>query len=328
MNTKEDASLGARLDRSLHDVFGVRPTYFADSLEVFDFLRASGCRCHHLAPSEDPVNLPEELRASAVLLMTEHEHPSHYYERAFGDSRVLMVPLRPFDPSPRAARYALERIAGSDFARGAANIRQVLDFLGRHEGPFRLLGDGCDLVVELAGEVTLMQPMADPLLQPREWGAIGQWLEAGLIPNGGDIHRPGYIVNGQFLARGASVARHPTMPEARAHLPMEARRLVRELREAGQFPLRLSVEASRVVELRTQGGRDLLAQVRRLSGEHTDMVLLEVAVSSDASTSAQGIDWSINSVMNEGCAGVHIAVGDGIHAAHIDFIATEARISP
>ncbi|MDC0746131.1 hypothetical protein [Polyangium mundeleinium] len=328
MKPKDHVSLGEQLDRSLHPVFGVRPTYFADSLEVYDFLRSTGCRCHYLAAGDDPASLPEELRANAVLLFTERDNPPRFYDDAFGNSRVLMIPLRPFEPSLRAAMYALERIAQSDFARAAENSRQLINFIGAHQDSFRIQGDGCDLLVQLADEITVMQPIEDPFLQPREWGAIGQWLEVGLIPNGGNIQRSGYLVKGQFLARGTSIARHQTMPEARAHLHREARELAHDLREDGQFPLTLSVEDSRIKEIRTQGGKDIYKEVRRLSGEHTDMVLLELSMSSNASTSSQTIDWSINSVMNEGCAGVHVAVGDGISAAHIDFIATDARIIP
>ncbi|XYH94712.1 hypothetical protein ACMHYB_43865 [Sorangium sp. So ce1128] len=320
-------SLGERLDRSLYDVFGSRPTYFVDSFEILDFLTSIGCRCHCLAAHDDPSALPHDLSANAVLIFTERDNASQFYYAGFGGSRVLMVPLRPFDASLRAATYALERIAEIDFVRVTNRNRQVIELMESCDGFLRIEGNGCDLIVELADEITLMQTMADPLLRPREWGAIGQWIEVGLIPNGGHIRRLGYNVSGQFVAQGTSIARHQAMPEAKAHLHVEARRLVHELREDGQFPLTLSVEGSQIREIRTQGGMDLYSEVRRLSGEHTDMMLLEVAISGDVSSSDRAIDWSVNSVMNEGFAGAHIAVGDGINAAHIDFIALDARVA-
>ena len=43
--------------------------------------------------------------------------------------------------------------------------------------------------------------------------------------------------------------------------------------------------------------------------------------------SSETTDWSINSQLNEPAGGVHLALGAGETAAHIDFVSPNAMIS-
>ncbi|WP_405741822.1 hypothetical protein OG885_42100 [Streptomyces sp. NBC_00028] len=38
------------------------------------------------------------------------------------------------------------------------------------------------------------------------------------------------------------------------------------------------------------------------------------------------VDGSLNCLLNEGAAGVHLGVGNGLDGVHFDFISTEARL--
>ena len=49
-------------------------------------------------------------------------------------------------------------------------------------------------------------------------------------------------------------------------------------------------------------------------------MLVEMAISNNPGLEASELDWSVNSVLNEGARGIHFAVGDGVTGAHIDFI--------
>ena len=38
------------------------------------------------------------------------------------------------------------------------------------------------------------------------------------------------------------------------------------------------------------------------------------------------VDWNLNCVLNEGAAGIHIGIGNGLTGMHFDFISTEAQL--
>jgi hypothetical protein len=53
--------------------------------------------------------------------------------------------------------------------------------------------------------------------------------------------------------------------------------------------------------------------------------LTEVAIGTGALPLGR-VEWSLNSVLNEGATGIHVGVGNGLNGTHFDFISTEARL--
>ena len=51
-----------------------------------------------------------------------------------------------------------------------------------------------------------------------------------------------------------------------------------------------------------------------------------MAFSTNAGIRPEFIDWTKNSQLNEGAIGIHVAVGEGLRGAHIDFICPEVDI--
>lgn len=102
---------------------------------------------------------------------------------------------------------------------------------------------------------------------------------------------------------------------------------MQQLRSNGEFPLTINLVRSRASSIVTRQGKDVAAEIRNLTNESYDLMLLEVAFSGNSGIRAADIDWRINSVMNEGAAGMHIGIGDGVTGAHIDFIAPGVELT-
>jgi hypothetical protein len=87
------------------------------------------------------------------------------------------------------------------------------------------------------------------------------------------------------------------------------------------------VENSRAVSISIDNV-DITKKIREYSNPEYDLLLVEMAVSTNSSLQPNEIDWSVNSFMNEGVEGIHIAVGDGMTGAHIDFICPGVSTNP
>lgn len=102
-------------------------------------------------------------------------------------------------------------------------------------------------------------------------------------------------------------------------------RLLQRVREAGGFPLSLSLVNSRVTAVMTSEGQNLLPQLLSWVDVKNRDLVAELAFAT--SGVSLPVDWSVNSAVNEASGGMHVALGAGVEGAHIDFISTEAVLS-
>ncbi len=77
--------------------------------------------------------------------------------------------------------------------------------------------------------------------------------------------------------------------------------------------------------IRTAHGDDVMSKIKPLTDKVFHGFLVELAFAS--LTPSTKTDWSINSQINEAAGGVHIALGTGVSAAHIDFVSPYAIIN-
>jgi hypothetical protein len=87
----------------------------------------------------------------------------------------------------------------------------------------------------------------------------------------------------------------------------------------------LEIKNSEVTKILTSSGEDILKLIRPLTDEVFHGKLIEVSFAS--LSPSENTDWSINSQINEAAGGVHIALGTGVEAAHIDFISPFASVN-
>ena len=299
---------------------GQLPVVISDSdyvLRKFDEVGFDSLPLSRLCSEADCV--PNE-----ILLVTVNPSkipsPDHL-ARVMGHSAALLAPLLSFCANRRSIDYFFSRLREIDFVAACSRSRRRLEQLQHQSTPLLISSLGCELSIELGDNLEVFAPKVEPIINPGEWITVSQFLEIALIPN---EDYSCFNVNGKLLCDGISIAIHRQNFNKSQPIARKAWRIFSEVRRRGGFPLVLEVDDSKVVAINTRNGDDLLEHIVPLTDQTLHGFLIEVGFASQVP--AKGIDWTINSQLNEGCGGLHIALGTGVDAAHIDFISSNARV--
>lgn len=319
--------MGERLSDALDPVFDRKPTFFSDSRELAGWLASLGFETYEFERAREA---PDEHRHNAVVVPTDDEKILPYTEwhKLFHDARVLIVPLVSFDPAMDAARYTVDMLSRSRFETAVELNRDWLSLLMNRKTPMVFGGEGCELVCELEDDITVLKPKVESALAPGEWESIGSYFEVGLVPMPEDFRpgfRPGYVVEGTLTVPGVAVAHHKQMHPKLRPLASRAWRLFEEVREQGLFPLKMEIRNSRTTHV-WAGERDLSGEIEELTNKRLELVLNEMAFSTNAGIVPEHIDWAYNAQLNEGAIGIHVGLGDGVTGAHVDFICPGVKL--
>lgn len=112
---------------------------------------------------------------------------------------------------------------------------------------------------------------------------------------------------------------NPTLPEG---LKTSLKWLSDRISEEGAF---LSVEDNIITSLKVKNEEHI--KLLDLAAGSRGLKLTEFAIGVNEAI-ASSIDYKINSQMNEGISGVHLAIGDGSSGYHIDFLSPAVGVSP
>lgn len=315
--TQVNLRLGEQLAETLEPIFGKRPSFISDSPTFIKWLKDIGCSAFEY---KELHRISFEDRENIVLLFTDEERMPPYSElyALFQDSRVLIVPLTAFDPSLDVAIYTIKLLANLQFDSATRlNEKWLKTFLECRE-PLVFGGKECDLTCKVGDVVYAMSPKTQVQLQPGDWDTVSAYFEVGMVPQPEDF-RPGYIVSGTLTVPGVVVAHHRQMNKELQQLPKRAWKLFQNLRNQNCFPLKVRIEDTRVIEV-LAANRDISPELTELTNRKIDLMLLEMAVSTNEGVIPTNVDWTKNSQINEGALGIHVGIGDGLTGAHIDFI--------
>ena len=130
-----------------------------------------------------------------------------------------------------------------------------------------------------------------------------------------------FRIEGQLPVSGMLAARGASLPPELVPLHTEA------VARAARYATRrtdgiLHVRDNRVESFEVDG-EEWAPTLFELSGKAYDLNVLEFAIGTNALTD---VDWTVNSCLNEGIEGIHVAVGDGKVGAHIDFVAAGMQL--
>lgn len=247
--------------------------------------------------------------------------PQDVFDRTFENSAVLICPLMSFSSDQKSIDYFISTLKTIDFEFACKNGRERLEMLQCQDSEMQINSLGSSLSLTLGENLEIFAPKVNPVIKPGEWISVSQFLEIALIPN---KEYNCFNVNGDFTCEGVSVAFHRHNYMESGPLASEAWNIFEEIRESGGFPLLLKVRDSEVTSIKTSSGECVLDKIKPLTDEVFHGKLIEVAFASiDPSHST---DWSINSQLNEAAGGVHLALGTGVKAAHIDFVSPTATV--
>jgi hypothetical protein len=126
------------------------------------------------------------------------------------------------------------------------------------------------------------------------------------------------------MCDGVSIAHHLHSHFESGPIAETAWNTFAKVRSRGGFPLTFEIKESKPVSLNTRYGEDILDVIVPFTDEMLRGHLTEVAFAS--LTASLDTDWTINSQLNEPAGGIHVALGAGETAAHIDFVSSRARI--
>lgn len=299
---------------------GNLPVVASDSYYVLRKFEAAGFESLPLSCLiSDSNDAPPEI----LLVTVDHKQiPSpQELHTVMGDSAVLLAPLLSFCANQRSVDYFVSRLKKIDFVSACAASRRRIDQFQDLQKPLLISSSGCQLSVVLGDNLEVFAPKLVPEIKPGEWISVSQFLEIALIPN---EDYSCFRVNGNLSCEGISIAVHQKNYETSKPLAKKAWDILSEIRSTGGFPLVVVIDDSKVVEITTQGGDNVLAEIEPLTDKTFHGFLIEVGFASQLPD--PGIDWTVNSQLNEGAGGVHVALGTGVDAAHIDFISPRAKV--
>ncbi|MDX8055694.1 hypothetical protein SK571_40495 [Lentzea sp. BCCO 10_0798] len=291
------------------------PTLLTDDPELADWLGSSGLP----VLTFDDLTGRDALPTRIVAVPLDYGRiPSRRVLRdVLSGSSVLWVPLASFSPDLSTARYAVEKLLEVDFTRSVANNRHLICRLMLARGDVTFSGPGTKLALRLP-EVLQLSSRTRVDLLPDEHSTVGNYFEVAFSPAdlAGRLDA-GMSVSGTLRVDSVLVAKHRELRGRTADQFTAATRVAEEMRRA--CPLNLSIVDSRIV-----GGLGPFADdIEALSGPEYRGAVTEVAIGTGA-LAPDGIDWSLNCLLNESAAGIHLGVGNGLTGMHFDFLATEA----
>ncbi|MDA8455737.1 hypothetical protein M4R22_13270 [Acidovorax sp. GBBC 3334] len=237
----------------------------------------------------------------------------------FADASVLWMPLGSFSCDADEARYAVQRFSEIDMEGAVALNRRILSRLLLSPDAVTLSGPATRLRVRLPDSLQLLCRTRVGLL-PDEHASLGNYCEVALSPTdlSGRVDTE-LTVSGTLRIDSALVAKHR---ESRSMPPdafKEATCIADDIRRA--CPLQLTIRDNRIVDGLGPWARDL----QTLCGPDDSSALTEVAMGTGL-LHPQSLDWNLNCLVNEGAAGIHVGIGNGISGMHFDFISKEAHL--
>ena len=264
----------------------------------------------------DARNVPQKVLA--VPLDWGRLPSRHALREIFSAASVLWMPLASFSSDLDTAKYAIERFAETDVARAVAMNRRIVTRLLLAQEEVTFSGPDTALKLRLPDALQLLCRTRLPLL-PDEHAAIGNYFEVAMSPTDLSGHIDTELsISGSFRIDSVLVAKHRELKDAMTTSFTAATEIADEIRNA--CPLQVSVRDNRIVDGLGQWADSLAA----MSGPNYS-ALTEVAVGTGL-LPPDHVDWSLNCVLNEGAAGIHIGIGNALTGMHFDFISTEAQL--
>lgn len=316
--TESSLNSNQQIEQVLMPVFGQMPTFLSDSPDIVGWLNERGYDAYVF--HKDGYSIPPKSSENVVIFAMDHDaSPAHQeWQALFDRSRVLFIPLASFEPSMAAMAYTFDILTRSSFERATALNDLWLQRLLKYHAPMHLKGNKSYLECSIAQDVYAMTPKTTAQLEPGEWESIGAFFEVGMVAQADDSW-PAFNVNGTVSVEGVVVAHHRWMPDGLVPQATRAWELFQEVRQKGLFPLHVELEHSRVVKV-LAGQQNLAPELDILTNKRRQLVLTEMAFSTNECLEVETINWGINHQLNEGTLGIHFGLGDGVTGAHIDFI--------
>ena len=224
-----------------------------------------------------------------------------------------------FDASVTSALYSLKLIMKSNFYGALEKQRSVLTLLDTYH-QFHLAGDRSLATVVISEQATPYAMITEDIATSYIY-SVAEFFEVHYAHM--DAHEPcPFTFNGQLKVSGIlTVLRKQPFPPN----PKLKRALDKLVQHVACHTALLTIENNLITSFMANN-IEHKALLNCAAGPRA-LKLTEFAVGVNDAISPF-IDYRINSQMNEGISGVHVALGDGSSGYHIDFLSPGVTFSP
>lgn len=261
-----------------------------------------------------PLMLLNALPEECIILSFSTSASRHTFKIARDSTggRRIFCALHVFEPSIDHARYALRAIFASDFDLAIRKQRFILERLnsGRR---FSVLHGNCAAgTVELRQDAvpfaTIMEDLDGSYIR-----SVAEFFEVHYAHMDRQVSCP-FLFSGRLEVAGILVVLRSENLEDSQLLKERLNKFVSQVACHGALA---EVKNNEIISFMVCD-EEFVGLLGRAAGERGSC-LTEFAIGVNQAVDAV-IDYSINSQLNEGVAGIHVAIGDGSTGFHIDFL--------
>lgn len=282
-----------------------------------DFLR----ECAHLGFNTANISEIEKLPKNSIIFSFSNDAAKLTFDIAKNtkNKKSVFCATQVFEPSLASALYCLELLLSSNFEHALCTQRSVLNMLNSNES-FFLSGNDADARVTIFPHAQPYALLAEDI-EHDFVQSVAEFFEVHYAHMNPQESCPFSFSGTLKIAGILTVLRkpNPTLPEG---LKTSLKWLSDRISEEGAF---LSVEDNIITSLKVKNEEHI--KLLDLAAGSRGLKLTEFAIGVNEAI-APSIDYKINSQMNEGISGVHLAIGDGSSGYHIDFLSPAVSVSP
>ncbi|MDI3355419.1 hypothetical protein MO767_13800 [Pseudomonas sp. UYIF39] len=282
-----------------------------------DFLR----ECAHQGFNTAHISEIEKLPKNSIIFSFSNDAAKLTFDIAKNtkNKKCVFCATQVFEPSLASALYSLELLLSSNFEHALCTQRSVLNMLNSNES-FFLSGNDADARVTIFPHAQPYALLAEDIEQDFVQ-SVAEFFEVHYAHMNPQESCPFSFSGTLKIAGILTVLRkpNPTLPEG---LKTSLKWLSDRISEEGAC---LSVEDNIITSLKVKNEEHI--KLLDLAAGSRGLKLTEFAIGVNEAI-APSIDYKINSQMNEGISGVHLAIGDGSSGYHIDFLSPAVSVSP
>lgn len=277
--------------------------------------------CAHLGFDTAHVSELESLPKNSIIFSFSNDAAKMTFELAkkTKHKKSIFCATQVFEPSVANALYSLKLLLSSNFEHALSTQRLVLNMLNSNES-FFLSGNEADAQVALLPHAQpyalLTEDVSDNFVQ-----SVAEFFEVHYAHMNPQEPCP-FSFSGTLKIEGIlTVLRkyNSTLPEG---LNISLKWLSDRI---SQHSATLVVQDNIITSLKTNNEEHIT--LLKLATGARGLRLTEFAIGVNDAI-APNIDYKINSQMNEGISGVHVAIGDGSSGYHIDFLSPSVTVRP
>lgn len=224
-----------------------------------------------------------------------------------------------FDPSIASAIYSLKLLLSSDFGQALKTQRAILNMLNTYRS-FQLSGSDADAVVTINKHASpyalIEEDVTHNFIQ-----SVAEFFEVHYAHMKPQEPCP-FIFNGRLKISGILTVLRRTNPALSEGLKASLHILTQRIADEEAL---LTVENNTIISFKTKNAEHI--NLLELAAGPRGLKLTEFAIGVNESI-APTISYQVNSQMNEGISGVHLAIGDGSSGYHIDFLSPGVNVTP